>query len=395
MNAIADFATRLGQGYAQPDRRLATTAPAARDWPRPVARPDCVEVSAPGRLHLGFLDPSASLGRRFGSIGLVVDGFATELTLVRAPADSLAADDEAARRELSRAEQVVTRLRTVTGAASPVGLRLHRVLPAHSGFGSGTQLALSIGHAFARLHGLSLSTAQIAGLLGRAQRSGVGVAGFDQGGFLVDGGHAVAGGQGDGARDGSSGDASTGMRNGVASTGAGGDAAVRDGTPPILARAHFPEEWAVMLVLDDAGPGLHGAAEKQAITSLPPFGEARAASVCHQVLMRVLPGLMARDFAAFADGITAVQRAIGDHFAPAQGGTMYSSPRVAALVEWIATRTRAGIGQSSWGPTGFAFVESRAIAERIAAEASDLGLIRGGVQVRIVQGRNTGARIAA
>ena len=32
-----------------------------------------VSVNAPGRLHLGFLDPSGTLGRRFGSLGLMIE----------------------------------------------------------------------------------------------------------------------------------------------------------------------------------------------------------------------------------------------------------------------------------------------------------------------------------
>jgi len=32
-----------------------------------------VTVAAPGRLHLGFLDPDGSLGRSFGSLGLTID----------------------------------------------------------------------------------------------------------------------------------------------------------------------------------------------------------------------------------------------------------------------------------------------------------------------------------
>ena len=35
-----------------------------------VSRPSAqVRVAAPARLHLGFLDPAATLGRRFGSVG--------------------------------------------------------------------------------------------------------------------------------------------------------------------------------------------------------------------------------------------------------------------------------------------------------------------------------------
>ena len=43
-----------------------------------------IEVTAPARLHLGFLDLNGGLGRRFGSIGLAVDQPATRLTVARA-----------------------------------------------------------------------------------------------------------------------------------------------------------------------------------------------------------------------------------------------------------------------------------------------------------------------
>ena len=57
----------------------AAAAVTARPGPPPidagtVAR---VRVAAPARLHLGFLDPAATLGRRFGSVGLVLDGLDT------------------------------------------------------------------------------------------------------------------------------------------------------------------------------------------------------------------------------------------------------------------------------------------------------------------------------
>ena len=63
-----------------------------------------VGVSAPGRLHLGFLDPSGSLGRAFGSLGLVIDGFTTDLELsASASSDQLSADTPAGGAELARA----------------------------------------------------------------------------------------------------------------------------------------------------------------------------------------------------------------------------------------------------------------------------------------------------
>ena len=43
-----------------------------------------MEVEAPARLHLGFLDLHGGLGRRFGSIGLTIDGLSTRLRAERA-----------------------------------------------------------------------------------------------------------------------------------------------------------------------------------------------------------------------------------------------------------------------------------------------------------------------
>src|SRR5882672_592426 len=44
---------------------------------------EAVEVFAPARLHLGFLDLNGGLGRRFGSLGLTIDGIGTRLTIAR------------------------------------------------------------------------------------------------------------------------------------------------------------------------------------------------------------------------------------------------------------------------------------------------------------------------
>lgn len=37
-------------------------------------------IVAPARLHLGFLDLEGGLGRRFGGLGLALNGIATKIT---------------------------------------------------------------------------------------------------------------------------------------------------------------------------------------------------------------------------------------------------------------------------------------------------------------------------
>ena len=317
-----------------------------------------VSVSAPGRLHLGFLDPSGSLGRAFGSLGVVIDGFTTELELSASSSDHLAADTPAAEAELGRAAVHLSALRQRSGCHAPLALRLCQVLPPHAGFGSGTQLATAIGRAFAEWHGLDASTATLAHWLGRGLRSGIGIAGFDAGGLLLDGGPGA------------------------------------DGLPaPLLSRIPFPEDWRIIVVQDPGHRGLSGGAEKSAIAALPPLPQTVAADICHQVLMRVLPGAASEEFARFAAGINRMQQLLGEHFAPAQGG-VFTSLAVARLMQWFADASRANgaaIGQSSWGPTGFAIVQSETRAQLLVDAARAGGHVDPALEIRIVTGRNRGA----
>ncbi len=319
-------------------------------------------VRAAGRLHLGFLDPSGTLGRRFGSLGLVIDGFHTEVTISAAARDAWHADSPAAQAQLDRAAACVHRLRQHCGATAPLALRLRSVPPSHAGLGSGTQLALVVGRAFARWQGLDLPTPMLAAWLGRGQRSGIGIAGFDQGGLLVDGG-----------------------------PGPDGAAA------PLLARHDLPDAWRVVVVLDPRLQGLSGAREIKAIAALPAFRVAQAAELCHQVLMRVLPGAASDEFAPFAAGVNRVQELLGAHFAPVQGGSAWTSTSVGRLLQWMRGHDgdQAAVGQSSWGPTGFAIVPSAAAAQRLLDDARRAGVIDPALVLRMVAARNRGATVSA
>jgi beta-ribofuranosylaminobenzene 5'-phosphate synthase len=345
-----------------PGRRLAHAMNALSPPPQRSSARARLGLRAPGRLHLGFVDPSGTLGRRFGSLGLVIEGFATELELADARTDALHADTPAAAAELPRAMAFVERLRDQTGMREPLHIRLRGVLPAHAGFGSGTQLALAVGRAFAAWHGLTVDTATLARWLGRGLRSGVGIAGFEQGGLLLDGGPGA------------------------------------DGTPaPLLARHALPAEWRVIVVQDTSLRGLSGDQERRAISTLPPLPRAQAADLCHQVLMRVLPGAATADHALFAAGINALQERLGVHFAAAQGGSPWTSPAVARLLGWVRDSQShpAAVGQSSWGPTGFAIVPSQAAAQTLLAAARAAGATDAALTLDIVAPRNHGAVLRA
>ncbi len=106
--------------------------------------------------------------------------------------------------------------------------------------------------------------------------------------------------------------------------------------------------------------------------------------------MQVLPALVLQDFTLFGRGIAEIQRRVGDFFAPFQGGGRFTSPAVARALARLEGEGIEGVGQSSWGPTGFALLPSPSEAERAvrSLRASDPDL-----RTLTVRGRNTGAEL--
>ncbi|CEJ85235.1 Beta-ribofuranosylaminobenzene 5'-phosphate synthase family [Hyphomicrobium sp. GJ21] len=311
-----------------------------------------IRVRAPARLHLGFLDLNGAIGRRFGSIGLAVDHPETELTLKRS------ARHEAHGFESARALALVKKFAGDTKGAG-YSVDVQKAIPAHAGLGSGTQLALSIGAAIARMEGRTLTPDDLAQLGERGARSGIGLAAFASGGFIVDGGK-------------------------------GAD----DRPPPLTVRCDFPDAWRVMLIFERDSAGVSGEAETTAFADLPEFPQSSAAHICHLVLMKLIPGLKETDLAAFGSALTEIQEIVGGYFASKQGGSVWTSPAVGRLAHRMRDLGARGIGQSSWGPTGFAFVDSPDAAQRLydslVEEAKGDGL-----SILVAQGRNTGASIEA
>ncbi len=82
---------------------------------------------------------------------------------------------------------------------------------------------------------------------------------------------------------------------------------------------------------------------------------------------------------------------MGAYFAPLQGGP-YTSAAVSQVLGWLGGEGLTGIGQSSWGPTGFAFVPSKAEGEALLSEARARAR-HAGLSFELAQGRNEGATI--
>jgi beta-RFAP synthase len=299
-----------------------------------VASASSVTVSCTARLHLGFFDLDGGLGRRFGSIGLSLSGPLTRLTARRAETIRISGPEQ------ERVARYAALINERIGRSGGYEIDIRQAMPPHAGLGSGTQIALAVATALRRLHGLPEGLRGDADHLGRGARSGIGIGLFNHGGLVIDGGKGNL-----------------------------------PGPPPLLFRMPVPAAWRVLLVLDREREGLSGSRERAAFEALGPMDPAVSGAICRLVLMQALPALAEQDFAAFGAAITVLQRHVGDYFAPSQGGR-FTSPLVADAMQVLADAGATGIGQSSWGPTGFAFAANDQEARQLAAVLEEKGMTK-------------------
>ncbi len=313
--------------------------------------PQVVNIKTTARLHMGFLDMHGGLGRRFGSIGLSLAQPESEIEV--RPAATFEASGPGADRALACAHHFAT----AAGLTGGAHFSLQSIIPQHAGLGSGTQMALAVGVALSRLHELPLSLAEIAALTERGARSGIGIGAFAQGGLLVDGGR--------------------GSENRV---------------PPVIARLDFPQAWRVLLIFDAAAGGVHGGQEVEAFRTLPEFPSAIAAELCRRVLMQALPAVIEQNLPAFGEAIDEIQCQVGDYFAAAQGGGRYASVTVGEVLGWLQSTGVKCVGQSSWGPTGFAVLEGDE-AQHVLDLVKKRYLGQPGLTFLLCKARNQGSEV--
>jgi beta-ribofuranosylaminobenzene 5'-phosphate synthase len=333
----------------------------AEPFPSMIARmPDAsrITVCTPSRLHFGlFALPSDAPApgmpvRQFGGVGLMVEQ--PGIQLEAACSETWLAEGPGADRALAFAK----RYTAAVGSERRFRVALRSCSPEHAGLGTGTQLGLAVATALSRLLGQPNDAATLAPRVERGLRSALGVHGFAQGGFLIEGG----------------------KREGIALS-------------PLLCRHPFPDDWRVLLVLPDDVRGTHGAEEKQAFAKLRelPADPARTDVLCRLALLGMLPALFEGDLDTFGEAIHEFNRLVGERFRPWQHG-VYAHPRVEALVAWLRHAGVRGVGQSSWGPAVFAIVAAD------QAEAVRASLLRAGMcraeEVMVTAAANGGARIA-
>lgn len=288
-----------------------------------------IRVCTPSRLHFGLFSlPSAHAApwtnyegqptlprRNFGGVGLMVQQPGIELAVQRTK------EWESNGPRSLRFAQTYCKSVGITDAFQ---IRIDHCAPEHAGLGTGTQLGMAVARGIAKLTGQPFDAATLAGHVQRGLRSGLGVHGFQHGGLLIEGGKTE-------------------------------DSAVS----PLLYRCDFSEDWHVLLITVRDLVGTHGRRELDAFAKLcaQPPDERGTEALCRLVLLSMLPALAENDLQTFGEAVYDFNRRSGALFKSAQGG-IYADPRVEAIVKTVREFGVKGVGQSSWGPTIFAFVRA-------------------------------------
>ncbi len=284
-----------------------------------------IRVAAPSRLHFGLFRPPSELdgssARRFGGVGLMIDKPGVQVSLT--PARVWSAAGPLADRALSYARDFCRNSPDLSQQAFHIAVE--SCAPEHAGLGTGTQLGLAVAKALAMASAKpEWDAATLAQRIGRGQRSGIGIHGFQHGGFLVDGGKKAA-----------------------------------TCVAPLIVRHDFPADWGVLLILPGDTRGIHGPQEREAFAQLAQakMSDQETAVLCRLVLLGLLPALLECDLQSFGEALFEFNCRAGEMFKQWQGG-VYASPRTAAIVDFLRQNGVAGVGQSSWGPAVFAIHEA-------------------------------------
>ena len=329
-----------------------------------------IVVRTSARLHLGLLDNNGGLGRLYGSIGLAVNQ--PNLLLKAANADALKVEGLDRKRVREYAQRFIRKYDLPSG----VYLKLESGIPAHVGLGSGTQLALAVGTALARLFRRKIGLQEIALAVGRGAHSGIGISIFRHGGFVLDGGRRII--------------SADPESEGIA---AFERKLEKDRIPPVLFQRSIPKGWYFVMAIPKTEPGLSGKKEDDAFLKLPRAPSTLVEKISRTLLIQMLPALVEKDIAHFGRALTRIQLMVGDCFASVQGGR-FANPVSEKMVDFMLSRGAAGIGQSSWGPTVYGLIGGKSKAQKLLSSCRSYLDTLGGGQVFVVQPENQGARVA-
>jgi len=321
-----------------------------------------VYVRTPSRLHFSLIDMNGQLGRIDGSLGLALNYPNVVIQASKSGEITVQGEERASVEKLA---SVFLRQFNIPSGAQ---IEVKSTIPKHVGLGSKTQLSLAVASVLSKIYGIKKTTRELAIIMKRGGTSGIGVAAFEKGGLILDGGHSF---------------------------GRGGEkqsflpsSASKAQPAPVLVRYTFPEDWFFVIAIPHIHRGVHGEDEIRVFKERCPINAAYVGKACRIVLMKLLPALLERNIENFGSGLTELQDA---GFASATKDLMH--PVVKRCIQFMLKKRAYGAGQSSFGPSTFGLVQGEDEARKLRDFVADLLEETSGGDAFYTSANNGGATI--
>ncbi len=277
-----------------------------------------MRIKTPSRLHFGIIDLSREFKREYGAFGVTLrDGYEINVEPIDDGIHVQGSD-----RERKIAKKVFRKLSEKFDISNGFEIVVEKSIPDHIGLGSTTQFTLGMGQGILRSIGVDISIIELAGLLGRGRYSAIGTHGFENGGFILEGGKSE-----------------------------------KKEVSPLLKRTEVPEDWRFLIICPEERKGYDEEEERPIMEELK-VDKKYPEKICHNLLMGILPALEREDIHAFGEHLTKIQELVGRSFSDYQEGIYHQA--ISDLVESLIEKTYGG-GQSSWGPTAYGLVKEKEI----------------------------------
>jgi beta-ribofuranosylaminobenzene 5'-phosphate synthase len=321
-----------------------------------------VVVRSVSRIHITLIDLHGGLGRVDCGVGFTLEEPKMVVSAKRSKSFKVKGDIE------GKAKDAIFKLSNYYNLDKLVSIDVKESYMPHVGLGSATQIYLSSSFAFLKLNLVKASVREVAKIVGRGGTSGIGIAAFEHGGFILDGGHKFG--------------------KGEEKESFLPSSASKASPAPLLARLDFPEDWNVILAIPYSGRRIHAKEEVKVFSDYCPIPQFEVEKLCRVILVKLMPSLVDKDITNFGDAIDEIQK-IG--FKKIE--VKIQEDFVKRLMSEARRLGAFGCGLSSFGPTIYSFTKSKRHADSLACELRALieKEEKSVGKVIVTKGRNKGA----
>ena len=275
------------------------------------------------RAHLGFY--------RFNDPPYVYGSLGVSLTKPRLSVSYTLNEDSQGiivKAQTEEAKDIIRRAATSINPELRGEIKAAGFIEHHVGLGTRTRLVLSTLKAVKVANSLNFNIDRKAYQLGVGRYSAVGLYTFLKGGFIAD----------------------TGLHGGF------------NNPPQLLFRFETPPPWRILLVLPKGKRGMSEDSEKSVMVK--PLKHAHQSEL-YSAFLLLIRSLVIKDFELFTSSLEKLQMLTGEYFSKYQDG-IYCCELSEFIARYLKSKGLRGIGQSSWGPLIYGFMNSPSVAEAVA-----------------------------